>query len=145
MSHSRLGQSKDEFLRSNANGIASSSYVILLLTSKGCASPFVFYEAAFVTWLARPFIVAVFEKCFDSMRLALSAMLSEVPAINFATALYVDALDLLTNEIKPTRAVSGVVFEQRYLKHVAEGVCLFREMADRIGGWLIISSWYNHG
>ena len=140
MTHKRLGQSKDEFLRLNACNIASSSYVVLLLTNAGCCSPFVLYEAVFSIWLGKPLIVAVFENCFDNAKQALLVMLSEFSAVDFATALYLDALDLLLNEVRPQRAMSGVVFEQRYLKHVAEGVCRFREIADRMRGTFIYYS-----
>ena len=140
LSHTKLGQSKDEFLRLNAHDIASSSHAIFLFTSKGCCSPFTFYEVVFSIWLGKPLIVAVFENCFDTTRRTLSAILSEFPTIDFATALYLDGLDLLLNEIKPQRAMSGVVFEQRYLKQVAEGVCQFKEIADRIQGtWISIN------
>lgn len=80
--------------------------------------------------------MAVFENVFDTARPALSAILSEFTAIDFSTTLYMGGLDLLLNEIKPPRAVSGIVFEQRYLKQMAEGVCQFKEIADRVKGKL---------
>ena len=118
-------------MKANAHSIASSSRVIFLFTSRGANSPFAFYETVFAVWLGRPLIVAVFENCFDKMKLSLSAILSDVPAIDFASTLYLDGLDLLVNEIMPPRAVSGVIFEQKYLRRVAEGVCQFREIAGR--------------
>ena len=78
--------------------------------------------------------MAVFENCFDTTRLALSAVLAEFPAIDFCTALYMNGLDLLLNEVKPPRAMSGIVFEQRYLKRMAEGICQFKEIVRRVKG-----------
>ncbi len=134
-SHGILGQSKEEFLRSNAQSLASCYHCIILLTEKSAESPFVFFEAVLSEWLSKPVIIAVFQKSSSNMRLALSALLSSKPAINFETSLYLDGLELLWDEIKPVRAVSaGVVFEQRYLRQVAEGVRPFNETIKQIGG-----------
>ena len=134
MSHGRLGQSREEFLKANVHGLALCCQCILLLTEKSANSPFVFYETVLSDWLMKPLIVAVFQNCTNKMRLSLSALLSNKPSINFETALYLDGISLLMNEIKPPRAVSGVVFEQKYLRHVAEGVRPFRETVQQIGG-----------
>ena len=136
LSHRSLGHSKEEFLRQNAQNIASSSHVVFIFTSNGSCSPFTFYEVLFSVWLGRPLIVAVFEKFFDTARLALLAILSEFPAIDFSTTLYMNGMDLLMNEVKPPRAISGIVYEQRYLKQMSEGICTFKEIVDRVRGRL---------
>jgi len=133
-SHKSLGRSKEEFLRHNAHNIASSSHVIFLFTRKGGCSPFAFYQLLFAIWLGKSLIVAVFESCTDTARPAICTMLSEFPAIDFATSLYLDGLDLLLNEIKPPRTMSGIVYEQRYLRQMAEGICQFKEILSRIQG-----------
>eukprot|EP00794_Sanderia_malayensis_P004776 gene4776-5403_t len=133
LSHNILGQSKEDFLRANASNLAASSHCILLLTEKACDSPFVFYEAVLSEWLKKPLIVAIFQFMPEKTRPGLSSLLSDKPAINFETLLYLDGLDLLWDEIKPVRVMSGVVFEQRYLRHIEEGIRPFRETTKQIG------------
>ena len=91
----------------------------------------------FAEWLGKPMVIALFENIWKQLRLSLWAILADCQAINFETALYIDGFDFLYNEIKPARVVSGVVYEQRYLNQVSEGVCPFQEMVHRIDGKLL--------
>ncbi|XP_072045450.1 uncharacterized protein [Amphiura filiformis] len=121
-SHTKLGQSKDEFLQINGPQIAAAKHVIIVLTAGACQSPFVFQEVLFADWLGKTLVTAMFKSCWDKLKASLKAILGECPAIDFETRMFPESMDILQHQIKPLRKVPGVVLEQSYLNRMTEGI-----------------------
>ncbi|XP_043921818.1 uncharacterized protein LOC122797090 [Protopterus annectens] len=118
----KLGQSKEEFLKTNSPLIASAAKVLLILTETAAGSTFVYHQILFSEWLGKTILIAVFRNPWPLLRTALRAMLGEKPAVDFENQLYPVALNILDHQLNPPRRVPGVILAQSYLERMEEGV-----------------------
>ena len=75
--HTKLGQSKEEFLELNGAQIALAAHVLILLTDAATESPFVFHEILFCDWLGKKVITAMFKNVWSTLRPTLKAVLGK--------------------------------------------------------------------
>lgn len=132
--HERLGQSREEFLQVNSPHLASSSHVIVLLSTAAATSLFVYNEVLFADWLGKPLLVAMTANSWDKLRPNLQAILGSCPAVNFQDNLYEDSVAILLYRLKPFRNMPAVILEQEFLDRMFEGLKPLRVMAAVPGG-----------
>ncbi|XP_039258040.2 uncharacterized protein LOC120334601 [Styela clava] len=124
ITHGKLGQSRSEFLKLNGGLLAQCNHVICILTESAAASPFVFHEVLFSSWLGggRTIATAAFKNVWDKLKNPLKAALGDSPSIDFETKMYSESLDVLEHLIKPPDKIAGIVLEQTYIDRMNDGI-----------------------
>ena len=131
--HERLGQSREEFLQLNSAHLATSSHVIILLSTAAASSLFVYNEVLFADWLGKPFVVAMAANSWDKLRPNMQAILGSCPAVNFEGNRYEESMDILLYHLKPFRNMPAVILEQAFLDRMVEGLKPLRVLATLSG------------
>ena len=122
--------------RTNLRYVAEASTVLFILTSSAESSQFIFKELLLVAWLDKPIITAVFSNPWQTMKLALKAIIARKPAINFGKNEFLDGLDVLRYHVMPSRCQPRAILQYQYLQKVRNGVKPLEAMVTKAIGKL---------